>query len=174
MFINKCWIFTIHSDMHNVNFTQAYNFLLLLWYDSITTTKNHSIWRISEWRGISGYLLFPRFSLCVGEIEIEDLSFDRQTDSAMATSDSNPATPHPSFVVTFVYFRCVFSSSFITHNNIFDFFGFRNICCSIDQIMGFSISCSTAECYRSHIMFARRSLSIQEEWVSVVGNVSKT
>ena len=111
--------------------------------------------------------------LCVGEIELEDLSFDRQTDSAMVTWDPSPATPHPSFVATSVYFRCLFSSYFINYNNLLDLFGFAKMCCIIDRIIGFSVSRSVEECYRSHSMFARRSLTIREEWVSVVGNVSE-
>ena len=104
--------------MHNVNFTQAYNFccccdMIVSQQPKIIVSGGYQSDEVS-----ADILLFPRFSLCVGEIEIEDLNFDRQTDSAMATSDSNPATPHPSFVVTSVYFRFVFSSSFITHNNI--------------------------------------------------------
>jgi hypothetical protein len=110
-----------------------------------------------------GYRTHPRFSLCVGEIEIDDLSFDRQTDSAMVMSDpaqrrltlrslpppstSGACSPHPPSTTT-IYLIL---------------FGFGNICCSIDQIIGISVSRSIAECYRSHNMFTRQSLSIQEE-----------
>jgi hypothetical protein len=83
----------------------------------------------------------------------------------------SPATPHSSFVATSVYFRCVLSSYFINYNNFFDLFGFGNMCCILAKRIGISVSRSIGECYRSHNMFTRQSLSIQEEWVPVVGNV---
>ena len=93
-------------------------------------------------------------------------------DSAMVTSDPSPATSHPSFVVTSVYFRCVFSSSCINHNKfIWSFWVRGHLLQHRSDDWFLNISRSIAECYRSHSMFARRFLSIHEEWVSVVGNV---
>lgn len=91
-------------------------------------------------------------------------------DSAMVTSDPSPATSHPSFVVTSVYFRCVFSSSFINHNKfIWSLWVREHVLQHRSDNWFLNISRSIAECYRSHSMFARRFISIQEEWVSVVG-----